>query len=117
MIGLIEKYAKLENQIKNDPEFDKMMKQKREELYMTPDKLLEKNQDYPSASSALTQNYSPTKGRFVTAKSFIKKGEFLYVEKPFAFVPLFLDTSENTSQNICAHCCGPEADVPFPLVK
>ncbi|KAF7998125.1 hypothetical protein HCN44_009523 [Aphidius gifuensis] len=85
-------------------------KKKLDEIYMTPDKLLEKNLDYPSASQSLEVNHSLTKGRFVTAKAPIQKGDFLYVEKPFAFVPLFLDSSDT----ICAHCCGPQAEVTFP---
>ncbi|XP_063982204.1 SET and MYND domain-containing protein 4-like [Diachasmimorpha longicaudata] len=77
---------------------------------ITPEKLMETNANYPSASPSLTRNHSPTRGRFVTAMKPIKKGEILFVEKPFAFVPL----DHETSNLVCGNCCGGFPGVSYP---
>lgn len=94
-------------------ELDKIPKElnkKETQEMITPEKLLEINENYPSASKSLSRDYSPTRGRFVKATEEIKKGEILYVEKPFAFVPL----DHETSDFVCGNCCGRLCGVSYP---
>lgn len=59
------------------------------------------NPIFPNASVSLDLLTSKCKGRYVVANRDIKKGEILFVEKPFAFV--LLDNED--SETVCAHCC------------
>ncbi|XP_051169953.1 SET and MYND domain-containing protein 4-like [Leptopilina boulardi] len=68
------------------------------------------NSNFPYASAALEKKCAPDKGRYVVANRDIHKGQILFVEKPFAFV--LLDHEQSSS--LCAHCCRPQGDVPFP---
>ena len=68
------------------------------------------NPNFPYASAALEKKYAPDKGNFVVTNRDIKKGQILFVEKPFVFV--LLDHEQSTS--LCAHCCRPQGDVPIP---
>ncbi|KAK0181455.1 hypothetical protein PV327_003741 [Microctonus hyperodae] len=76
----------------------------------SPEDLLPPNPTYSSASSVLTRDYSPTRGRYVKTKSAIKRGDVLYVEKPFAFVTL----DHIVSNFICVHCCNHIANAGYP---
>ncbi|KAK0178103.1 hypothetical protein PV328_002084 [Microctonus aethiopoides] len=76
----------------------------------SPEDLLPPNPMYSSASSVLTRDYSPTRGRYVKTKSAIKRGDVLYVEKPFAFVTL----DHVVSNLICVHCCNHIANTGYP---
>ncbi|CAG5100453.1 Similar to SMYD4: SET and MYND domain-containing protein 4 (Homo sapiens) [Cotesia congregata] len=75
-----------------------------------PNELLPLNINFPSASSKLSREYSPTRGRHVIANESIQKGDVLFVEKPFAFVPL----DNATSDILCTHCCGLITDSAIP---
>ncbi|KAG8035770.1 hypothetical protein G9C98_001426 [Cotesia typhae] len=75
-----------------------------------PNELLPLNINFPSASSKLSREYSPIRGRHVIANESIQKGDILFVEKPFAFVPL----DNATSDILCTHCCGLITDSAIP---
>lgn len=72
--------------------------------------LLEANPNFTSASSKLTRRYSPTRGRYVAAKTAIKRGDLLLVEKPFALVPV----DHVSSNSVCSHCCGAVSNAVIP---
>ncbi|XP_053596110.1 SET and MYND domain-containing protein 4 [Microplitis demolitor] len=77
---------------------------------INPNELLVPNINFPSASFKLTRKHSPTRGRHIVANEDIKKGDVLFVEKPFAFVPL----DNATSDILCTHCCGLIIDSAIP---
>lgn len=91
-------------------EASKTKKKKPNEAEVTPEQLLEKNTELPSASLALDQQHTLEKGRFIVAKTPIKKGDTLFVEKPFAFVPL----DHADSGIVCPHCCGFQSETFLP---
>ncbi|XP_015109528.1 SET and MYND domain-containing protein 4 [Diachasma alloeum] len=95
----LQKISPSTNLTKNDPP-----------EVITPEKLIEINANFPSASPSMTRDHSPTRGRFITATKPIKKGEILFVEKPFAFVPL----DHETSNLVCGNCCGRFSDISYP---
>lgn len=62
------------------------------------------NSNFAFASNALDLIYTKTKGRHVVAKTDIKIGDVLFVEKPFALVAL---------KDVCYNCCI-ETIAPVP---
>jgi hypothetical protein len=68
------------------------------------------NPNFPCASTALDLMISADKGRYVVANREIKKGQILFIEKPFAFV--LLDNED--SDAVCANCCASRGDIPVP---
>ncbi|XP_011502335.1 PREDICTED: SET and MYND domain-containing protein 4-like [Ceratosolen solmsi marchali] len=77
---------------------------------MLPNLTFGENPNFPYASIALDLKFSVEKGRYVVANQNIKKGQILFVEKPFAFVLL---DNEN-SDVVCANCCKSRGDIPVP---
>lgn len=77
---------------------------------INPETMLPKNEGFPFASSSVMLKTCPKRGRHVVAVKKIKRGEVLFVEKPFAWVPV---THGNDAQ-LCAHCCGPMDDTKIP---
>ncbi|XP_012254183.2 SET and MYND domain-containing protein 4-like [Athalia rosae] len=77
---------------------------------LRPDLAFGHNENFPYASAALDCKYTPQNGRYVVANRDIKKGDVLFVEKPFAFVLL---DYEHPSSN-CRHCCHPYDGIPVP---
>lgn len=75
-----------------------------------PEPVFGYNKDFSNASVGLDLNFSVAKGRYVVANRDIKKGEILFVEKPFAFVLL----DNNDSEAVCANCCKSKGDTPVP---
>lgn len=67
------------------------------------------NPNFPFASTAIEIKYAPEKGRYVVANRDIKRGQILFVEKAFAFVPL-----AHIKVDICYNCCRSYGDVPVP---
>lgn len=67
------------------------------------------NPNFPCASAGICVKVSPEKGRHVVATKDLKKGQVLFVEKPFAFVLIY-----NEDHDICANCCASVGDVPLP---
>lgn len=54
------------------------------------------NPNFPDASAALTIRKSEQKGRYVVATKPIKKGQVLFIERPFALV--------SVDSSVCAEC-------------
>ncbi|XP_043683945.1 SET and MYND domain-containing protein 4-like [Vespula pensylvanica] len=75
-----------------------------------PELAFGENPDFPSASAAVDKKYSSEKGRYVVANRDIRKGQILFVEKPFAFV--LVDYGRISGS--CENCCRPYGDVPVP---
>ncbi|XP_058803847.1 SET and MYND domain-containing protein 4-like isoform X2 [Phymastichus coffea] len=65
--------------------------------------------EFRNASAALNLKFSKDKGRHVYANQNIKKGQILFVERPFAFVLL----ENEFSHTVCAQCCKWKGDVPI----
>jgi len=74
-----------------------------------PDVACGENPNFPFASAAIEVKYTPEKGRYVVANRDIKRGQILFVEKAFAFVPLCYVKSD-----ICYNCCHSCGDTPIP---
>ncbi|XP_043278345.1 SET and MYND domain-containing protein 4-like isoform X2 [Venturia canescens] len=70
---------------------------------INPEDMLPKNEQFPFASPSLILKTCPNRGRYVIAGKRIRKGELLFVEKPFAWVPV----TDGNNASLCAHCCGP----------
>lgn len=81
-----------------------------DETQSVPELAFGENPDFPSASAAVDQKYSSEKGRYVVANRDIRKGQILFVEKPFAFV--LVDYGRMSGS--CENCCRPYGDVPVP---
>lgn len=64
------------------------------------------NPEFQSASAALTIEESEHKGRYVVATKPIRKGQVLFIEKPFALVTV--------DSSVCAECVSPVNMQPFP---
>ena len=62
------------------------------------------NLSFANASNELELVFTKAKGRHVIAKSYIKIGDILFVEKPFTLVVL---------KEAC-HCCCAEIIAPIP---
>ncbi|XP_066589940.1 SET and MYND domain-containing protein 4-like isoform X2 [Prorops nasuta] len=71
------------------------------------------NPNFLSASAGIDRKYSQDKGRYVVANRDIKKGQILFVEKPFAFVLL----DHDKSNSLCENCCRSYGDVPVPCTQ
>lgn len=67
------------------------------------------NPDFRCASAAVEIKCAPEKGRYVVANRDIKRGQILFVEKAFAFVPLCHIKSDN-----CYNCCRSSGNTPVP---
>lgn len=67
------------------------------------------NPNFQCASAAIEMKYAPEKGRYVIANRDIKRGQILFVEKAFAFVPL-----SHVKAGICYNCCRTCDDTPMP---
>lgn len=67
------------------------------------------NPDFQFASAAIEVKYAPEKGRHVVANRDIKRGQILFVEEAFAFVPL-----SHIEADICYNCCRTCDDTPIP---
>lgn len=80
------------------------------ETYLRPEVAFGENPDFPSASAGIEVKCAPQKGRYVVANRDIKKGQILFVEKPFAFVLLDHDKTVNFCENCCRQC----NDIPIP---
>ncbi|XP_012219743.1 SET and MYND domain-containing protein 4-like [Linepithema humile] len=59
------------------------------------------NPDFQFASAAVSLDETLSKGRHVVANRDIKKGQVLFIEKAFAFVPLNI----YEMNHVCHHCC------------
>ncbi|XP_011635042.1 SET and MYND domain-containing protein 4-like isoform X1 [Pogonomyrmex barbatus] len=70
------------------------------------------NPHFRSASTAIELKQTPEKGRYVVANRDIKRGQILFVEKAFAFVPL-----SHVQTDICYHCCRSFGDTPIPCTE
>lgn len=70
------------------------------------------NSDFQFASAAIEMKYALEKGRHVVANRDIKRGQILFVEKAFAFVPL-----SHVEADICYNCCGTCDDTPIPCTE
>ncbi|TGZ49030.1 Uncharacterized protein DBV15_10838 [Temnothorax longispinosus] len=70
------------------------------------------NPNFRSASAAIEVKYAPEKGRYVVANRDIKRGQILFVEKAFAFVPL-----PHVKTYICYNCCRSCGDTPVPCTE
>ncbi|XP_015595002.1 SET and MYND domain-containing protein 4 isoform X2 [Cephus cinctus] len=68
------------------------------------------NTNFAFASAAISRTSAPEKGRYVVANRDIKKGQILFVEKPYAFV--LLDDIEPAT--FCGYCCNSHEDVTVP---
>lgn len=71
------------------------------------------NPNFSSASASIEVKYSSQKGRYVVANKDIKRGQVLFVEKPFAVVPVNKNKID-IFDNICHNCCQPCGDIPVP---
>lgn len=67
------------------------------------------NPNFRFASAAIEIKRAPEKGRYVLANRDIKRGQILFVEKAFAFVPLY-----HVKADICYNCCRSFGDIPVP---
>ncbi|XP_018306550.1 SET and MYND domain-containing protein 4 isoform X2 [Mycetomoellerius zeteki] len=70
------------------------------------------NPDFRCASAAVEIKCAPEKGRYVVANRDIKRGQILFVEKAFAFVPLCHIKSDN-----CYNCCRSSGNTPVPCTE
>ncbi|XP_012526872.1 SET and MYND domain-containing protein 4 [Monomorium pharaonis] len=69
------------------------------------------NPNFRFASAAIEVKYTAEKGRHVIANKDIKRGQVLFVEKAFAFVPL------SHIKDICYNCCRSCNDTPVPCTE
>ncbi|KAJ8681664.1 hypothetical protein QAD02_017456 [Eretmocerus hayati] len=69
--------------------------------------------NFSYASAALDLKFSGEKGRYVISNRDIRKGQVLFVEKPFAFVLL----DHQSSGTICANCCKLRGFSPIPCKR
>jgi len=83
------------------------------ESLLQPKVAFGENLYFPSASAGIEVKYAPEKGRCVVANKHIQKGQILFVEKAFAFVPI-KQTSVDALDNICHNCCHSCDDIPVP---
>lgn len=67
------------------------------------------NPNFRCASAAIEMKNSPEKGRYVVANRDIKRGQILFVEKAFAFVPV-----PHVGTDICYNCCRTCDDISIP---
>lgn len=79
------------------------------EFPLQPEVAYGENPNFQYASAAIEIKYAPEKGRYVVANRDIKRGQILFVEKAFAFVPL-----SQVKTNICCNCCRSCDDTPVP---
>lgn len=68
------------------------------------------NSILPSASVAVDIKYTLQKGRHIVANRDIKRGQTLFVEKPFSFVILECDGIND----LCENCCHSYGKNPTP---
>lgn len=78
-----------------------------------PEVAFGENPSFSSASAGIEMKYASQRGRYVVANRDIKRGQILYVEKAFAFVPVNRDKIDVLG-NICHNCCQPCSDTPAP---
>lgn len=77
-----------------------------------PEVVYGENPNFPSASAAVEIKHAPEKGRYVVANRDIKRGQILFVEEAFVFVPLSFAKSD-----ICYNCCRSSGDTPLPCTE
>ncbi|KAG7205129.1 hypothetical protein KM043_005500 [Ampulex compressa] len=80
---------------------------------LRPELAFGENPEFSSASAAIEKRFDAEKGRYVVANRDIKKGEILFVEKPFSFVLL----DHQKTNDLCEHCCHPYGDIPVPCAS
>jgi len=81
------------------------------ESHLQPEVAFGENLNFPSASAGIEVKYAPQKGRYVVANKDIQRGQVLFVEKAFAFVPI---KQVDVFDNICHNCCHSCDDIPVP---
>ncbi|KYM99194.1 SET and MYND domain-containing protein 4 [Cyphomyrmex costatus] len=70
------------------------------------------NPNFQFASAAIEIKCSPEKGRYIVTNRDIKRGQILFVEKAFAFVPLCHIKPDN-----CYNCCRSSGNTPVPCTE
>lgn len=80
------------------------------EPHVLPEIPFGENPNLPSATAAVDVKYTPQKGRHVVANRDIKRGQTLFVEKPFSFVILECDGIND----LCENCCRSYGKSPTP---
>lgn len=78
--------------------------------YNLPQIAFGENPSLANASAALDLKFSTDKGRCVYTNENLKKGQVLFVERPFAFILL----DNEYSNTVCAQCCQWKGDYPIP---
>jgi len=81
------------------------------ESHLQPEVAFGENLNFPSASAGIEVKYASQKGRYVVANKDIQRGQVLFVEKAFAFVPI---KQVDVFDNICHNCCHSCDDIPVP---
>ncbi|KAL0119343.1 hypothetical protein PUN28_007693 [Cardiocondyla obscurior] len=82
------------------------------EFPLPPEITYGENPNFRFASTAVEIKCAPEKGRYVVANRDIKRGQILFVEKAFAFVPL-----THTKIDICHNCCRSSSDTLVPCTE
>ncbi|KYN29622.1 SET and MYND domain-containing protein 4 [Trachymyrmex cornetzi] len=77
-----------------------------------PEVAFGENPNFRFASAAVEIKCTPEKGRYVVTNRDIKRGQILFVEKAFAFVPLCHIKSDN-----CYNCCRSSGNTPVPCTE
>ncbi|KYN41167.1 SET and MYND domain-containing protein 4 [Trachymyrmex septentrionalis] len=77
-----------------------------------PEVAFGENPNFRFASAAVEIKCTPEKGRYVVANRDIKRGQILFVEKAFAFVPLCHIKPDN-----CYNCCRSSGNTPVPCTE
>lgn len=80
------------------------------ELHSLPEISFGENPSLAFATAAADVKYTPQKGRHIVANRDIKRGQTLFVEKPFSFVILECDGMND----LCENCCRSNGKNPTP---